>query len=170
MARTANFGGPILATSTYVNGVQTDRDVKFTLPELVNVTAEIIAMGKHDVPLKCYFESAEYKGYFNRFDQAAASAFSPAGTEIRHNWVQVEIDANGQEHDVGYRAVIKGKSKKGFPSADIEPSNVPEIEYTMSAHAMYIYRDGAELLAFDRFSQTYRVNGKDYMRDIESML
>lgn len=170
MPRTVNFGGPILGTSNYVNGVQTDRDVKFTLPTLTNVTAEIQAMGKHDVPLRGYFEATEYKGYFNRFDKVAASAFSPDGTEIRHNWVQDEIDANGNEHEVGYRAIIKGKSKTGFPAADIETSTVPEIEFTMSVHSMYLYRDGVELLAFDRFSQTYRVNGVDKYRSIESML
>lgn len=170
MPRTVNFGGPILGTSNYVNGIQTDRDVKFTLPTLTNVTAEILAMGKHDVPLRGYFESAEYKGYFNRIDRAAASAFSPNINTIEHRWVQDEIDANGNEHEVGFKAIIKGKSKTGFPAADIETSTVPEIEYTMSVHSMYLYRDGEELLAFDRFTQTYRVNGADMYRSIESML
>ena len=170
MPRTVNFGGPILGTSTYVNGVQTDRDVKFTLPTLTNVTAEIQAMGKHEVPLRGYFEASEYKGYFNRFDRTAAQAFSPEVNTIEHRWVQDEIDANGNEHEVGYKAIIKGKSKTGFPAADIETSTVPEIEFTMSAQSMYIYRDGQELLAFDRFSQTYRVNGKDHYRSIDNML
>ncbi len=37
MPRTVKFGGPILGTSTYVNGVQTDRDVKFTLNRMEDI-------------------------------------------------------------------------------------------------------------------------------------
>ena len=170
MPRTANFDGPILGTSTYVNGVQTDRDVKFEIPGINNVTAEIQAMGKHEVPLKGYFEAIEYKGYFNRLDASAMQAFTPELNTIEHRWVQSEIDTNGNEHEIGCKAIIKGRSKSALPSVSVETSTALEIEYTMSAQSIYLYRDGVETLAIDRFSQTYRVNGKDYYRDIDAML
>ena len=45
-----NFGGPILADTTYINNKKVQTNVKFELPSLENVTAEIQAMGKYGVP------------------------------------------------------------------------------------------------------------------------
>ena len=165
-----NFDGPILATSTYVNDVAVQRNAKFEIPALTNVTAEIQAMGKHDVPLRGFFESAEYKGNYGRFDPAIAAAFSPVKNTIEHRWVLTEIDPDGNEHDVGFKCFITGKPKVGFPGVSVEPGNVPEMEHTMSVQSMFMYRDGTEMLAFDRFNQTYRVNGVDYYRSIDQYL
>lgn len=165
-----NFGGPILADTTYINNKKVQTNVKFELPSLNNVTAEIQAMGKYGVPLRGYFEDAEHKCTFDRLDEVILEAFEPKDTIIEHRWVQVEIQPDSTEKDVPYKAFVKGRPKVAYPTSALEVGNVPELECTRTLSGLTVYRDGKELLAFDRFTQTYRVNGKDYYRDLEQYL
>lgn len=165
-----NFGGPILADTTYIENTKIQTNVKFELPVLSMVTAEIQAMGKHEVPLRGYFDSAEHKCYFDRLDEKVLIAFEPKRTTIEHRWVQVEILPDGTEKDIPYKAFVKGTPKVAYPATTAEVGNVPELECTRALDGVTIYREGKELLAFDRYTQTYRVNGKDYYRDLEKYL
>ena len=97
-------------------------------------------------------------------------ACEPKDTTIEHRWVQVEIQPDGTEVDISYKAFVKGRPKVAYPTSSLEVGNVPELECTRTLSGLTVYRNGKELLAFDRFTQTYRVNGKDYYRDLEQYL
>lgn len=170
MAINVNFGGPILASSTYINGTAVQRDVKFTLPEAAVQTAEINAMGTHEVPMKGRFDAMEHTCAFDRFDSVVAQAYEPNASTIEHRWVQEEIGPDGAEHEVGYKAFIRGVSKSAYPSGDVEAGNTPGYELKRSVSSIFMYREGKEILAIDRFNQTYRINGKDCYRSIEQYL
>lgn len=170
MAGNINIGGPILGTSTYIDGQKVQQNVKFDLPEVAYKTAEIQAMGTHEVPLKGFFEAMEHKVYFDRTDALVLSAYRPGKVEIRHHWVQDEFDPNGDEVEADYKAIIVGICKTAYPTGTIETGETPEIELARTVNSIAIYRSGVELLCIDRFSQTYRFNGKDYYRDIDQYL
>lgn len=165
-----NFGGPILADTTYINNIKIQTNVKFALPSFNMVTAEIQAMGKHEKPLRGYFESAEHKLYFDRLDDSVAIAFEPRRCTVEHRWVQVEIGPDGTEKDIAYKAFVTGEPKVAFPGGDQEVGNVPEFECPLSVDGLKIYREGKEFFVIGRYSQTYRVNGKDYYRDLNQYL
>lgn len=166
-----SYGGPIIANSTYVNGKRVQTNSKFSLPVLQSITAEIPVMGKLSVPLLGLFEDAEHKTIFDRLDEAVMEAYAPYDTTIEHRYVQVEIDgADGKERDVPYKVFIEGKSKVALPSTENESGTVPEYECIRTVKGIFIYREGKELFAFNRFKRIYRVLGKDYYRDIEQYL
>ncbi|MDE5756979.1 MAG: phage major tail tube protein [Allobaculum sp.] len=165
-----NFGGPILADTTYIDGIRIQRNVKFSLPTFTMVTAEIQAMGKHEKPLRGYFEAAEHKLYFDRLDDSVAIAFEPKRSTVEHRWVQVEISPDGTEKDIPYKAFVTGEPKVAFPGGDQEPGNVPEFECPWSVDSLKIYREGKEFFVIERYNDAYRVNGKDYYRDIDQYL
>ena len=57
-----------------------------------------------------------------------------------------------------------------FPETGVEVGNAPEQENTYNVTRMQIYANGVEIVCVDRLSQILRINGKDYMSQINNLL
>ena len=57
-----------------------------------------------------------------------------------------------------------------LPELGVEIGSATEAEGTYTVTRMQIYANGAEYMCVDRLSQILRVNGKDYMSQINNLL
>ena len=57
-----------------------------------------------------------------------------------------------------------------LPELGVEVGSATEAENTYNVTRQQIYANGTEYMCVDRLSQILRINGKDYMAEINSLL
>lgn len=169
MSKWIDIRGPILADTVYCDNNLVAKDVGFTIPGASFMSAEIKAMGTMSVPLVGLLEHMELKITKVGVDIGLAKMSKLEKQNFEFRWVQNVSKADGSQSSEGCKAFIR-TMPGNFPSIGIEVGNASENEMTYGVTRVQIFVGGKEILCIDRLSQILRINGKDYMSDINSLL
>ena len=164
-----NERGAVLASTVRDSGSVVSKDTNVTLPAISPVESDFNAMGPMTLPTMAQIENMETSISKNGTDANVAKLSEPKMHNIEVRWVQPVLKPNGTMKNEGCKAFIKG-TPKGFPSLGIEPGSKTESEILYSTVRMQIFAGNKELCCVDRLAGILRINGKDYYKDISSLL
>ena len=161
MGQWLDIKGPVVADTVYSGGVLVAKDVTFTLPGIEFLTADVQAMGNMTVPLIGLLENMEL-------------AITKIGVDmglsrLEFRWVQNVVKSDGSQTNEGCKAFVR-TLPGALPELGVEVGSATEAENTYNVTRQQIYANGTEYMCVDRLSQILRINGKDYMAAINSLL
>ena len=169
MAKWMDLKGPVVADSVYADNVLVARDVSFTLPGIVFLTADVQAMGNMSVPLVGLIENMELSITKIGIDDGYSRMNRLEKQNLEFRWIQSVVKADGTQTTEGCKAFVR-TMPSSTPEIGVELGNATENENTYNVTRMQIYVNGKEVLLVDRLSQILKVNGKDYMSSIRNYL
>jgi len=161
--------GAVVADTVYSNNQLVAKDVAFTLPGISLMTADVQAMGTMSVPVIGLLENMELSITKIGMDAGLRRMSKMESQNYELRWVQNVVNSNGTIKPEGCKAFIR-TLPSGIPGIGIEPGNAAEGEITYGVTRVQIFVGGEEFMLVDRLSQILRIDGKDYMKDITSLL
>ena len=168
MAKWLDIKGPVVADTVYADSTLVAKDVAFTLPGIEFLTADVQAMGNMTVPLIGLLENMELSitkiGVDNglrRMNRLESRARVPLGSECRK--------IRRIHRNRGCKAFVR-TMPGSFPELGVEVGSATEAENTYNVTRLQIYANGVEICCVDRLAQILRINGKDYMSQINNLL
>lgn len=159
----------VVADTCYCDNKLVARDVSVTLPAVTFLTSEVNAMGTMSVVLAGLIEDMELAITKIGIDLGLGKMVTPTKHNFEFRWAQNVLKANGSSVPEGCKAFITGVPK-GIPGIGLEIGSASENEITAGVSRYQLYCGGKELFCIDRLSQICRINGKDYYKDISSIL
>lgn len=169
MGKWLDIKGPVVADTVYSGGTLVARDVAFTLPGIEFLTADVQAMGNMTVPLVGLLENMELAITKIGLDNGLKKLNTLEKQNLEFRWVQNVVKSDGSQSVEGCKAFVR-TLPAATPEIGVEVGSAPEEEITYNVTRLQIYVNGSEYLTVDRLSQILRVNGKDYMSKINSLL
>lgn len=169
MATWLDIKGPVVADSVYADGVLVAKDTAFTLPGVSFLTADVQAMGNLTVPLIGLLENMELSITKVGIDNGLGRMNRLQKQNFEFRWVQNVVKSDGSTSVEGCKAFVR-TMPSSVPEIGIEVGSAPEHENTYNVTRMQIYANGVEILLVDRLSQILRINGEDYMKQINNLL
>lgn len=161
--------GPVVADTVYANDVLVAKDTSFTLPGLSFLTADVQAMGNMTVPLVGLLENMELAITKVGIDAGLSRMNRLEAQNFEFRWVQNLVAEDGTQKVDGCKALVR-TLPAAVPEIGVEVGSASEHENTYNVTRMVVFINGVEILCVDRLSQILRVNGKDYMSEISSLL
>ena len=169
MATWLDIKGPVVADSVYSDNTLVAKDTAFTLPGLEFMTADVQAMGNMTVPLVGLLENMELAITKIGIDKGLSRMNRLKKQNFEFRWVQNVVKSDGSTSVEGCKAFVR-TMPGSFPETGVEIGSASEQENTYNVTRMQIYANGVEILCVDRLSQILRINGEDYMSNINSLL
>lgn len=169
MSKWLDIKGPVVADTVYADNLLVARDVSFTLPGIEFMTADVQAMGNMSVPLIGLLENMEMTITKIGIDNGLSRMNRLEKQNFEFRWVQNVVKADGSTNVESCKAFVR-TMPGSFPETGVEVGSASEQENTYNVTRMQIYANGTEIVCVDRLSQILRINGKDYMSKISSML
>lgn len=144
-----------------------------TLPSLEAMSDTLTGaglLGEIDLPTLGHFGSTEVEMEWNTISSEAA-AFSPGVNEdlTFRGAMQLADGATGQIDHVGVRVVVRGIGKN-WDLGSAEVGAATGTTTTIEALYIKIVIDGKDVLELDKLNNVYKVNGKDLMAKINSLI
>ena len=164
-----DLNGPVLADTVYDAGKLVAKDVTITLPAINLLTADFKAMGTLTLPIIGQIEAMEATVNKVGTDMGLRSMASLDSRTLEFRWVQDVKKADGSTKTVGCKAFLRCVSK-GIPGLNVDPGNASENEIALSVSRYQLFVDGTEYWLIDQLNQILRVGGKDYYKQIRSLL
>lgn len=161
--------GPVIANTIYSDSQLVAKDTTIALPSITPVTADFKAMGTMSLPVIGQIESMEMSITKIGIDQGLGRLARLQVMNIEARWVQDVIQADGSTKLEGCKAFLRGVSKT-IPGLSIEPGSNSENDLTHEIIRYQLFAGGEELWLVDRLSQILRILGKDYYKEIASLL
>lgn len=161
--------GAILASSVYIDGKQAAVNAALTLPEITPSTVEIMAAGGTiEVPVFSKLEAMEASITLQGINGDVLDQLTPERHWLTCNLVQQSVgaDASKAEHVKATLIVIP----KTVPSIEATYGEASETEITFSVLAYKLTVDGKVRLHVDPVKGYYKVNGKNYGKEITSLI
>jgi phage tail tube protein FII len=162
-------GGPVLANTVYANNKMIGENVAVTLPAVTFATSDYVALGTLTLPNKAALENMEFSVTKPGIGRDLAALGSPDIVNYEVRGAQDELQPDGSMRTTGFKAFIRAVSG-GLPGVEISIGETSENEITGTAVAYRLIVDGAEVCNIDRTAQKLVIGGKDYYRQILSML
>ena len=169
MANWLDIKGPVVADTVYSDNVLVAKDVAFTLPALTFLTADVQAMGTMSVPLVGLLEHMELAITKIGIDSGLSRMNRLQKQSFEFRWVQNVTKADGSQSVEGCKAFVR-TMPGNMPGIGVEVGSATENEMTYGVTRVQIYANGVEIMCVDRLSQILRVNGKDYMSEVNNLL
>ena len=163
-----NLNGPALASKVLCDKVVVAEDVKFTLPEITFQTVEFQAMGAMELPI-ALTDAMEAGITSIGFDKGFYKMLGLESKTFEFRFVQNVTKPSGEQKKVGCKAFIKGIAK-GIPGGDIEIGSAFEGAITIAVTRYQLYVDGKETVLIDKLKNILKINGKDYAKEIKSLI
>jgi phage tail tube protein FII len=126
-------------------------------------------MGTLSLPMLGQIESMELAITKVGIDLGLGRLARLQAMNIELRWVQDAMLADGVTKPEGCKAFFR-VAPKGMPGLGLNPGNASENELTYEVTRYQLYAGGTELWLVDRLAQILRVLGKDYYKDISSLL
>ena len=164
-----DLNGPVLADTVYDAGKLVAKDVTITLPAINLLTADFKAMGTLTLPIIGQIEAMEATVNKVGTDMGLRSMASLDSRTLEFRWVQDVKKADGSTKTVGCKAFLRLKGK-GIPGLNVDPGNASENEIALAVSRYQLFVDGTEYWLIDQLNQILRVGGKDYYKQIRSLL
>ena len=169
MAGFVPISGPVIANRHYVENVLSAENVGISLPEVVPMTADLSAMGTLTMPIWQLLENMEAVITRIGLDKGLRKALTPEMKNHEIRWAQPLTDINGNIKNVGCKAFLKA-IPVNLPGLEQEVGSPIENETRLTVVRYNLFVDGEEMWLIDRLAGICRINGKDYMSNINSML
>lgn len=169
MATVQDITGAVVADTVYCDNELVARDVSFTLPGLQFLTADVQAMGTMSIPIIGQLENMELAVTKIGTDKGLGKMNKLEKQNLEFRWVQNVVKTDGSMETAGCKAFVR-TMPTSIPETGVELGSATEHENTYGVSRMQIYVAGEEILCVDRLAQILRVNGKDYMSKINSLL
>ena len=161
--------GPVVADTVFADKTLVAKDTAFTLPGIEFLTATVQAMGNMDVPLVGLLENMQLTITKIGMDMGLSRMNRLEKQDFEFRWVQNVVKSDGSTGVEGCKAFVR-TMPGSFPETGVEIGSAPEHENTYNVTRMQIYVNGIEVVCVDRLSQILRINGKDYMEQINNLL
>ena len=169
MATWLDIKGPVVADSVYADGTLVAKDTSFTLPGLEFMTADVKAMGNMTVALIGLLENMELTITKIGLDKGLGAMNKLNKQNMEFRWVQNVVKSDGSTSVEGCKAYVR-TTPSALPSIGVELGSAPENENKYNVTRMQVYANGEELIYVDRLAQILRINGVDYMSQINNLL
>lgn len=169
MGKWLDIKGPVVADTVYSDGVLVAKDVSFTLPGVEFLTADVQAMGTMTVPLIGLLENMELAITKIGVDMGLSRLSKLEKQNLEFRWAQNVVKSDGSQATEGCKAFVR-TLPGALPELGVEVGSATEAESTYNVTRQQIYANGAEYMCVDRLSQILRINGKDYMSQINNLL
>lgn len=169
MASWLDIKGPVVADTVYDDGTLVAKDTGFTLPGIELMTATVQAMGNMDVPLIGLLENMQLTINKIGMDKGLGKMNRLEKHNFEFRWVQNVVKSDGAESVEGCKAFVR-TLPAASPEIGAEVGSAPENENTYNVTRMQIYIGSYEYCCVDRLSQILRIDGKDYMAQINNLL
>lgn len=169
MDKWLDIKGPVVADTVYADKQLVAKDVAFTLPGVEFMTADVQAMGNMTVPLVGLLENMELAITKVGVDKGLSRMNRLEKQNFEFRWVQNVVKSDGSTSVEGCKAFIR-TLPGNMPELGVEVGSATEAENTYNVTRMQIYIGGQEFALVDRLSHILRVNGKDYMKNINNLL
>ena len=169
MGKWLDIKGPVVADTVYADSKLVAKDVALTLPGIEFMTADVQAMGTMSVPLIGLLENMELSITKIGIDSGLSRMNRLEKQNFEFRWVQNVVKSDGSTSAEGCKAFLR-TMPGSFPETGVEVGSAAEHENTYNVTRMQIYANGVEILLVDRLSQILRINGKDYMSKVNSLL
>lgn len=163
-----NLKGPFLATKVLCGNDVVAEDVKFTLPEVTFQTVEHQALGKIEVPIPLTDAMEAGITYIGE-DKGLYKMLTLENKTFEFRYVQQETKKSGEQKNIACKVFIKGIAK-GIPGGDIEVGSSFEGAITIAVMRYQKFVDGKETVLVDKLKGILKINGKDYAKDIKSLI
>ena len=163
-----NKKGPILASKVLCDKEVVAEDVKFTLPEVTFLTTEFSALGTIELPI-ALTEALEAGITYIGTDKGLYKMLGLESKTFEFRYVQNEIKKSGEQVNKGCKAFIKGIAKS-IPGGDLEIGSTFEGSIPIAVTRYQLYVDGKETVLIDKLKGILRINGKDYAKEISSLI
>lgn len=162
--------GAVVADTVYESGALVAKDTSFTLPSITQMTADLNAMGTMTVPIVGLLENLELSITKIGEDKGLGKMSKLDKRSFEFRWVQNVVKSDGTTGSEGCKAFVRTFPPTALPGIGVEIGSASENELTYSANRLQIFVGGYEYLLVDRLSQILRVDGKDYMSEINKLL
>lgn len=169
MAAFMDVKGPVVADSVYADGTLVARDTSFTLPGIEFMTSDVKAMGNMTVALVGLLENMELTIGKIGIDKGFSKMNRLEKQNFEFRWVQNIVKADGSTSVEGCKAFVR-TLPSAIPELGVEVGSATETENKYNVSRVQIYAGGVEVLCVDRLNQILKVNGKDYMAQINNLL
>lgn len=169
MANWLDIKGPVVADTVYADKQLVAKDTAFTLPGIEFATADVQAMGTMTVPLIGLLENMELAITKIGIDKGLSRMSRLEKQNFEFRWVQNVVSSDGSTKTEGCKAFVR-TLPASLPETGVEVGSATESEMTYNVTRMQVYAGGKEILLVDRLSGILRVNGKDYMKNINNLL
>lgn len=128
------------------------------------------AMGTMTVPIVGLLENMELSITKIGEDKGLGKMSKLDKHSFEFRWVQNVVKADGSTSPEGCKAFVRTFPPTALPGIGAEIGSASENELTYTANRVQIFVGGYEYLLVDRLSQILRIDGKDYMSDINKLL
>ena len=169
MVKWQDIKGAVVADTVYDDNTLVAKDTGFTLPGLEFLTATVQAMGNMDVPLIGLLENMQLSITKIGIDKGLGRMNRLQKHNFEFRWVQNVVKSDGSVTVEGCKAFVR-TMPGAFPETGIELGSASELENVYNVTRMQIYAGGVEVVCVDRLSQILRVDGVDYMKQINNLL
>ena len=164
-----DLNGPVLADTVYDAGKLVAKDVTITLQAINLLTADFKAMGTLTLPIIGQIEAMEATVNKVGTDMGLRSMASLDSRTLEFRWVQDVKKADGSTKTVGCKAFLRVVTKT-IPGLSVDPGSQSENELGYAVSRYQLFVDGTEYWLIDQLNQILRVGGKDYYKQIRSLL
>jgi P2 family phage contractile tail tube protein len=161
--------GAVLASSVYLDGEQSAVNATITLPEVTPATVEVTAAGGTiELPVFTKLEAMEATLAVNGVNGGILKKLTPERHRLTCNIVQQSVgaDASKAEHVKASLEVVP----KTIPAIEATYGEAAEQEITFSVLSYKLSIAGKVVLKIDPVKGIYKVNGKDYSKEITAMI
>ena len=169
MAGWVDIKGPIVADTVYSENQLVARDAAIKLPAVSFGSADFKAMGTVSLPLFGQIDSMEASVTKVGIDLGLGRLLKLSAMNLEFRWVQDSIQADTTIKPEGCKVFLKG-IPKGIPGLGVEVGSASENDVSYEVTRYQLFVGGDELWLIDKLAGILRVLGKDYYKDINSLL
>lgn len=161
--------GAVIGTTAYFDGKLVARDAGLTLPEVAPMTATLQMMGEVEIPIWQLIQNLQASISKVGVDILAKTMIGPDLKPIEFRWVQMVQKLDGSSAEVGCKAFMNG-FPASIPGYGIEVGSPSENDHPFNLIRYRLVIDGQEIVLIDRIAGKVVINGKDYTKNMNSML
>ncbi|MBE7708906.1 MAG: protoporphyrinogen oxidase [Cyanobacteria bacterium SIG32] len=160
--------GAVLATKVLCDNDVVAEDVSITLPDINFVTSEVNGLGKINIPT-CLTEALQSTITSVGMDRGFFNMLGLSSKTFEYRFVKSSLDTSGDTGVKGYKAFLKGLTSN-IPGGGVEPGSSWSGDVTFEVTRYQLYADGVEKILIDKIKGICKINGKDYAKEIQSLL
>ena len=161
--------GPVVGATVYNNGDLVAKDVAITLPAVTSLTYDFTAGGTTTLPVTGLTEAMEASITKIGEDLGLLSLIQPGSLDLEVRWAQESVDNDGNKTVEGCRAYLKSHCKE-LPGISLAVGEGSENALTFAVTRYELIVNGKQFLLVDKLKGIHKINGKDYMKSISSLL
>ncbi len=160
--------GAVLATKVLCGITEVARDVNITLPDINFITTEVNGLGKINIPT-CLTEAMQSTVTSVGMDKGYFKMLGLTSQVLEYRFVKNALESSGDTKVKGYKAFLRG-IPSNIPGGGLELGSSWSGDVTFEVTRYQLFADGVEQILIDKLKGICKINGKDYAKDINSLL